>query len=297
MLNSDRRVLAVLGCALVALSGLGAGQPKHVLFLGFDGLTPRAVERVDTPNFDRLKREGSWTYASRSILPSSSACNWRSIFTCSASEQHGFNDWNTRTPVVRPSVTLASGLYPDLFAVLRAQRPEATSAFLYDWIGMPFTVDTNACSLVRRACGNGRMTKAVCGLVAAGLPTFTAAVFGEPDGTGHKFGWDSPEYDACVAELDACLGDILAALEKAGVASETVIIVSSDHGGKDKKHGGATLEEMERPLFVFGKGIRRGCHLAFGGTVYDTGATLAALLGLRPPREWIGRPLEEAFLN
>lgn len=287
------RMAAVV--VLMSAAATAAPAPKHVLFLGFDGLTARSLARVATPNFDRLRREGSWTFASRSILPSSSACNWHSIFTCSAPEQHGFNDWNTRTPVFRPSAVLPSGLYPDLFAVLRAQRPEATSAFLYDWIGMPFTVDTNACTAVRRACGNRRMTKAVCETVAAGLPAFTVAVFGEPDSSGHKFGWDSPEYDATVAEIDGCVGEILAALEKAGVAGETVLVVTSDHGGKEKRHGGATLEEMERPIFIWGKGVRPSRQLGFSGAVYDVGATLSALLGLKPPRVWIGRPLDEAF--
>lgn len=295
MIRSVRWMVAALCCAFVLACKQEDNRPRHVVFLGFDGLTARAVERVNTPNLDRMKREGSWTCASRSILPSSSACNWRSIFACSAPEQHGFNNWNSQKPAMRPSVTLANGQYPDLFSVLRAQRADATSAYLYDWGGMAFTADTNACSLVRRAFGNEQMTKAVCELIAAGLPTFTAAAFANPDGVGHKFGFDSPEYDACVAEVDGYIGRILKALEDAHVLDETVLIVSSDHGGTGKKHGGATLEEMERPVFVFGKGIRRGCHLGFGGTVYDTGATMAALLGLKAPREWIGRPLDEAF--
>ena len=33
----------------------------------------------------------------------------------------------------------------------------------------------------------------------------------------------------------------------------------------------------------------------FYGVVYDTGATLAALLGLEPPFCWIGRPFDEAL--
>lgn len=288
-------VVLVAAGARAAAAGARGVRPKHVLFLGFDGLCPRQVERAKTPTFDRLRKEGSWSYSSRTILPSSSACNWCSIFTCSASEQTGFVEWNTREPVFPPSETLASGRYPDLFAVLRAQRPRESSVFVYDWVGMPFVIDTNACTVVKRACGVPRMTRRVLELIKEGLPRFAVAVCGEPDDSGHRFGWDSDEYTAVVEEIDTNVGMVLDALKTSGKLDETVLIITSDHGGKGKGHGKPTMEEINRPLFVVGKGVRRGHELKRGGFVYDTGATMGALLGLEFPYCWIGRPIDEAF--
>lgn len=50
------------------------------------------------------------------------------------------------------------------------------------------------------------------------------------DGTHHKYGpKSSPGYSA-VAFADACVGEVLAALDEAGIADDTAVIVTSDHG-------------------------------------------------------------------
>ena len=273
-----------------------AVQPvEYVVFIGFDGLSARAVERAGTPTLGRLMREGAWTLSSRSILPSSSSCNWRSIFTCAASEQHGYVAWNTRQPEFEPSARNEHGVFPDVFSELARQRPCAERTFIYEWSGMPFTIDTNSVTRIMHGSGFKNTMSSVAECLATMKPGLLAAVVNSPDDVGHNVGWDTPEYAKRVAELDACLGEVMSAIEKAGKADRTVLLVSSDHGGKDKAHGRPTLDDMERPVLVWGANVRKGRRLEFGGTVYDTGATIAALLGLEFPQAWIGRPLVEAF--
>lgn len=164
----------------------------------------------------------------------------------------------------------------------------------YEWNGIAATVDTNACSYCRQIAGSNAVSVA-CEYLRDRRPDFLAVCIDSPDHPGHDKGWGSPEYYDKVAELDRGLAEIVRTLEQTGMADESVLIVSSDHGGKNKKHGGATLEEMERPVFIWGKNVKRGHRLSFGGTIYDTGATIAELLGVTPPRAWIGRPFDEAF--
>ena len=273
--------------------------PRHVVFLGFDGLSgSRLAHGVPMPNLSRLMAEGAWTLASRSILPSASACNWRSLFTCSPVENHGFTKWNTREPEFEPAALDADGRYPDIFSELRRQRPGARIEYIYEWSGMAFVAATNACDFVHAVKGDEQIsgtTDVAVERIRSSRPDFLAVAYDNPDHAGHGHGWDSAEYVDCCRRLDEAIGRVLAAIRDAGMADETVVVISSDHGGRDRRHGGATLAEMARPVVIFGPGVKRGWRIRGASDVCDTGATLAALLGLRFPQAWTGRPMRDAF--
>ena len=274
--------------------------PGHVVFVGFDGLSGRRLAQgVRMPNLEKMMERGSWTLSSRALLPSASACNWRSIFSCSAVECHGFTKWNTRTPEFEPSALDADGYYPDIFSELRRQRPSARAEYVYEWSGMAFVAATNACDYICAVSKENWIDGAADGTTAAAVerirkskPNFLAVVYDSPDHAGHRHGWDSAEYVASCAKLDDALGKLLAAADEAGIADDTVFVVSSDHGGRDRRHGGPTIAEMTRPVVVAGPGIRKGWRIPGASNGCDTGATLAALLGLRFPQAWTGRPLD-----
>lgn len=268
--------------------------PRHVVFVGFDGLSSSGFERAATPHLDQLRREGAWTLESRSVLPSGSACNWRSFFTCSAPEQHGFTTAHSERPTFMPSFLAQDGGYPDIYRQLRNCRPTAESGLVYEWGGMAFTCSTNSCSFVRKV-PRGQAIRAGCEYFREKKPTFLSIVCDRPDGTGHAMGWESTNYLAEVSRLDVELVQLFRTLDETGTRNETVVVISSDHGGKDKDHGGATLVEMRRPVVIVGKGVRRAHELPYGGSIYDTGATVAALLGIDFPPCWIGRPFDGAF--
>ena len=84
-------------------------------------------------------------------------------------------------------------------------------------------------------------------------------------------------------------------LKDAGIFEDTIIIMSSDHGGKDKGHGGFTMLELETPFIVFGKKVKKGFEFPEPMMQYDTAATIAYILGLDIPDDWRGRPLKQIF--
>ena len=94
---------------------------------------------------------------------------------------------------------------------------------------------------------------------------------------------------------DADIGRVIAAYEEAGLLSETLVVFTSDHGGIEKKHGGTTLDEMERPLFFAGPGVKRGYEIPWVTLCPDVGATIAYVLGIRPARVWTGRVIDDIF--
>lgn len=302
LLVTSVAVLAmVAGCGTPQTAGRYAGPasrvaPKHVVVVGFDGLAAYAVTNSPTPAIGRMMTEGAGTIRSRSILPSASALNWHSFFTCSASEQHGYIAWNSKEPKFPAVATTERGLYPDVFSEFRRIRPDAEIGLFYEWGGIVDTLDTNACSMVERANNGAESVQRMCGYIEKAKPAFLAICLNEPDHAGHTFGWNSPEYVTAVRKQDGVLAKVLEAIERAGMADETVVVLFADHGGSGKRHGGPTLAEMERPSFFLGKGVKRGGRFNRPGAIYDDGATVAALLGIvDPPESWIGRPHHEIF--
>ena len=291
---------AVLGC-LCSDGGRYDGAaarvaPKHVIMVGFDGLAASAVTNAATPAMHRMMADGAGTLRSRSVLPSASAVNWHSLFTCSASEQHGYIAWNSKEPKFAAMEVTERGLYPDLFSEFRRIRPDAEIGLFYEWGGIVHTLDTKACSMVAKANGSADSVRQMCAYINDKKPAFLAICLDEPDHAGHTFGWGSTNYLAAVERQDAVLAQVIDAVQSAGIADETVIMLFSDHGGINKGHGGPTLAEMERPNFILGKGVRKGYEYNRPGAIYDDGATLAALLGIvDPPASWIGRPRHDAF--
>lgn len=289
--------VVVLAAALVtgcATAPCAASRPAHVVFVGFDGLGGRYLDgRAQTPTIDRMKREGAWTLKSRSVLPSSSAVNWASIFMAAGPEQTGYVQWNTQKPVLPPDFVLPNGRFPDVYALFRAARPEATSAYFYQWGGMAHVVDTNA--VTKLGPGLSDSAAEAITYLKTHRPAFFSMVVDHPDHEGHQKGFGGPEYVKETERLDGVLANVFKAIEEAGMADDTVVIVTSDHGGLGKRHGNPTPEEMYRPLLFWGKNVRPGHEIKSCTACYDVGSTLLYLLGVEQPQVCTGRPIREAF--
>ncbi|XP_067089378.1 ectonucleotide pyrophosphatase/phosphodiesterase family member 7-like [Osmerus mordax] len=59
---------------------------------------------------------------------------------------------------------------------------------------------------------------------------FVSLYFGEPDGTGHRYGPDSPQRREMVKQVDRTVGYIRSTAERHGVAERLNIIITADHG-------------------------------------------------------------------
>ena len=73
------------------------------------------------------------------------------------------------------------------------------------------------------------------------------------------------------------------------------VIIASDHGGINKGHGGKSLDEVQIPWVAYGKSVKKNHELKSTIITYDTGATIAWLLGLKIPDCWRGIAIKEAF--
>ena len=277
----------------------GVKGVKHVVMVGFDGLAGNRVEAAQMPVLKSLMEQGAWTLQARSILPSSSACNWATMYMGAGPEMHGYNTWGSRKPDF-PSVALgANGIFPTFITVLREKFPQMNICSFYEWEVIGDLIDNKAVSFHKHIpmdSTRGRaITDAYIACIKEQKPEFSMCIYDSPDAEGHKHGWGSDEYMSRLAELDAFLAEIIEATKDAGIYENTLFMVVSDHGGIDRGHGKTTMDEMEAPLVFFGPGVRKGCKIDVPVMRYDTAPTIAYIFGAEAPEVWRGRVIKEIF--
>lgn len=275
--------------------------PEHVILIGFDGWSSYSMNHgADMPTVREIMTKGAVDLKSRSVLPSSSAVNWASMFMGAGPEIHGYTEWGSRVPELPSRIVNSDGRFPNIFGLYRDKDPNAEIGCIYEWEGIHHLMDTLALTYEEQAPAITGENPAGCTPFAVKYikerkPNLLAVIYDKPDGTGHTYGWTSPEYNSMLTHLDNALKEIIEAVEEAGILDNTVFIITSDHGGINKGHGGKTMDEMERPLIFYGKGIKKGYEITESTMVYDIASTMAYLLGVEQPQEWIGRSVMSIF--
>lgn len=278
----------------------GKDKAKHVIFIGLDGWGAYSLPKADMPNVKKLMADGSYTLKKRSTLPSSSAINWASMFMGAGPELHGYTEWGSQTPELPSRELNQHGIFPTVFQLLRDARPKAEIGCIYEWGGIKYLVDTLSMSYQQQAFDIEKHPETLTNMAASYIkekhPTLFAICFDGPDHTGHTAGHDTPEYYTKLQELDTYIGQIVQSVEDAGMTDETIFIVTSDHGGIDKGHGGKTMREMETPFIIAGKNIKSGLRFDdISMMQFDVASTIASIFNLEQPQVWIGRPMKVVF--
>ena len=270
-------------------------QIKHVVLIGFDGLGAYAFDSADIPNIRQLMKEGSYSLKARSVLPSSSAVNWASMIMGAGPTMHGYTEWGSKTPEIPSVIKNEYNLFPSIFSLVREQRPQAKTGVVYSWEGIGYLFEKKAVDLDVYTSNDSLTLQTTNNFLKTEKPLLTFVHFTEPDGVGHNIGHRTPEYYAVVHKVDTYVGAIVEAIKNAGLENNTLIIISSDHGGTAKGHGGKTLDEVEIPWIIAGPGIKKNHEIKDVIITYDTAPTIAYALQLKMPQAWRGKPVLEAF--
>lgn len=280
---------------------ISAASPraKHVILIGLDGWGAYSVSKAEMPNVKKLMDDGSYTLKKRSVLPSSSAVNWASMFMGAGPELHGYTEWYSKTPELPSREVNKNGIFPTVFSLLHESDPKAEIGCIYEWETIRCLVDTFALNYDKHVSEAESNPAAAAQYAADYLkkahPNLLAVIIDNPDHVGHAAGHDTPEYYAVLKELDKYVGQIVNAIKEAGMLDETIFIVTADHGGINKGHGGKTMEEMETAFIISGKNIKKGHEITESMMQFDVASTIAHIFKLEQPQVWIGRPVLSAF--
>ncbi len=254
---------------------------RRVVIISVDGLRPDALDQTHTPTLDRLRSQGAYTADARTVLPSVTLVSHASMLGGMTPEKHGIY-WND----FRPELGKING--PTLFSV--AHDAGLSTAMVVgkpklEHLVLPGSVD----SYIFAGSRDDEVAAKALELLQGEPPAVLFIHFPDTDAVGHSSGWMSLPQLQTVSHVDTLIGQIADALD----LSDTLLIVTSDHGGTGTGHGGDTPEETRIPWLAVGPGIPAGLVLSPPLHTYDTAAAALYALGLPIPPEWDGRPPAE----
>ncbi|WP_276168766.1 alkaline phosphatase family protein [Zobellia alginiliquefaciens] len=270
---------------------------EHVVVIGFDGLSPDGLQNAETPTFDKIIAEGASTMHARAVLPTSSSSNWASMIMGAGTEQHGItsNSWQ-RDNFVLPAVAQSEDfLFPTIFKLVDSKFPDAEIGAIYHWGGFGRLFEKSAVDYDVSPETEEETAQIASEYIRAKKAKFTFIHFDHVDHAGHEYGHGTPHYYESVEKSDKLLKEVMDAIKTAGIEDKTLVVVSADHGGLGKGHGGESLQEIEIPFIVWGKGVKKNHKITHPVYQYDNAATVAFALGIKTPHAWIGKPVASAF--
>ncbi len=260
-----------------------------VLFV-VDGLRPDGLKEADTPCIDNLANNGAYTFNARTVMPSVTLPCITSMFLGTEPKHHGIitNTWKASAQSI-----------PSIIDLVHLEGMTASS--FYNWeplrdLSKPGSLNASFfLSNSEDPQGDLEIARLAAEYLLNRPTSFTFIYLGHTDAAGHKYGWMTNGYLEAVEKADTAIERVLDAIDRSGTAGETVFIVTSDHGGHEKTHGTDMPEDLIVPWIVSGSGIRSKLELREHVSIIDTAPTIAALLGIKQPKEWTGRIISQIF--
>lgn len=283
-----RFVASFLLSVLCAGMAFAAPRADYVFIVSLDGGKPAVMQESPMPFLKAKLAEGAGTWKAQTVFPSITLVAHTSMLTGVTPAKHKI-DWNSWMPE-KGLVTV-----PTVFAVARKQGL-TTAVFAgkdkFKHLETPGSLD-------RFELPSGKakgVAQAAAQYILEKKPNLCFIHFPDSDSAGHAHEWGSPEQVQAFADEDAALKVLWDAVAKAGIADDSVFIVSADHGGHEKTHGSRSPEDMTIPWIAWGKGVKPGFTITDPVTTYDTAATALWLLDVPVPADWDGKLVSSAFL-
>ena len=295
---SSSLILVILFIFSITLSAQPSAA-KRIILIGIDGVSAEGFQYSNTPEINKLISQGVISLKTRGVMPTVSAPNWATILSGAGPEQHGVtsNNWSLMNQGFDPTVKDADGYFNSIFTTIRKQMPKAVTAMFYDWQWLGTYVNKKYISKDQFVEGHVMITSVALNYIKKENPLFTFIYYGHPDETAHSKGFNTKEYYQSINDIDTEIGKLVAGLQEAKMMQNTTLMIVSDHGGIGFGHGGESMLEIEVPWIISGPGIKKNVLLETPNDLANTAPTIAKILGLKAPTEWIGKPVNEVFVS
>jgi hypothetical protein len=311
----------VLGLAEVC-AGPGKDNPfggRRVLLIGIDGCRADAVRTLAgdgrAPHLAKLIKDGTvtWNAFAGGILDAdsqqdtSSGTGWSTILTGVWRDRHGVADNRFRFHRLAQN--------PHLFRRIKDRAPSAWLGSLVDWpeihqfiVGaskvpgagflaeefLPQIKTEDGKHIDYEKC-DAEIEKRAVELLRSQDPDALFVYFGHLDEVGHgvahkegRFSAENVPYAAALAQIDGRIGSLLNAIQTRPKYAEEdwLILASTDHGGRETKHGGQSVEE--RTIWIIAQGGAAPKNHVVEGPVPQTAIapTVFQHLGVPIGPEW-----------
>ena len=234
---------------------------KKAIIIGYDGCRADAISLINNENSAikklvdngaslKLSYCGGVNYPDVNTQATSTAPGWCSILT---------GVWADKSGITANDIT-KSLEYKTLLTTLVEDEIIDSSSFVTSWKGH-FSrnkatyllekeyCESNSLNVTYKCCANDKKTTAavLADINSYDCSDFTFAILEGPDHSGHDYGFstNNPLYKNGFQKNDAQALEIINAIEnRENYENEDwLIIITSDHGGYQKEHGGASIQE------------------------------------------------------
>jgi predicted AlkP superfamily pyrophosphatase or phosphodiesterase len=253
----------------------------HVVLISVDGLNPEAITRLGrggTPTLHLLMVEGASTLDARTTYESTQTLpNHTSMVTgrpVTAVGGHGitFNEDDGSTVRAHAGSYVASAfdvVHDNGGVTALYSGKDKLDLLDRSWDGAHGAIDRIAppdgrdkIDAYLRAASED-LTDALVTALATAPPDLAMIHLRGPDGVGHARGYMSDAYLDEVSNTDRLIGRLLDTIaDDAALAESTVVVLTTDHGGRGFSHADATRAvNYTIPFFVWGPGVDAGADL------------------------------------
>lgn len=266
-------IVTVLLCLVVVSF---SQSKKKAIFIIVDGISADVIEKVKTPNLDRIALNGNYLRAyvgggkgTYSETPTISAVGYNSLLTGTWVNKHNvwgndikepnYNYWNIFRIVKQfdPQKKIAVfSSWTDNRTKLIAEGLPAAGALKMDYSFDGYEKDT--VSFPHDAAGNymhlidEKVTNSAAQCIRENGPDLSWIYLEYTDDMGHKFG-DSPQFHAAIEKMDSQVGRIWQAIQyrQQKLKEDWAVFITTDHGRNEqtgKGHGGQS--ERQRSTWI-----------------------------------------------
>ncbi|MFN0111206.1 MAG: alkaline phosphatase family protein [Blastocatellia bacterium] len=209
---------------------------SHVLLISISGLRAEQANspesfRLKLPNLQSLQTKGSHAVGVESVYPSQRIPAHVSMVTGMLPADHGVTsnypfDEQTASQSAAPFQS-AKAIKSDTIWEAAKRDNLVTAA-----VGFPMTAEANITfnSTETHNQSDAAKTESAIGLIEQHRPNLLAINLTSLDEAQRRFGILSKESNAALELIDGLVGKIVAAIERAGLGSETAFLIVSDHG-------------------------------------------------------------------
>jgi len=259
---------------------------KRVVIIGIDGIG-RFSKNANVPTLDKLASSGVSSFYVRGVKPTESGPNWGSMLFGVFPERHGFTN-----------TFLESGLrnggdndYPSIFKVLKKNYPNVKMASFASWELFNSLIETPIAHssefylyspmthenifwrwwlrsirhhFLKSSIYDHTLVPKLINYITDPKNNDVKLLFvhlTDTDEWGHDYDFGSQQHLKQIEIADSHLAKIIQAVEKAGWKKDSLLIITTDHGGFDRQHSKNTSKETESFLIICGKDIVPGSRI------------------------------------
>ncbi len=219
-----------------------AENDQYVLVVSMDGFRADYLEKTDTPNFDKMAKNGVHSEGLIPVFITKTFPNHYSIATGMYAESHGliansfFASDLGKHYSIRDRESVENGNFYGGEPIWVTAERQGVKTASYFWVGTEAAIAGVHPSIWKRydqkVPFDDRIDSVMTwfSLPILHRPRLVMLYFHEPDWTGHEYGPNSVETVKQIQIMDGIIGTIMKKAKKLSIADKLNVLIVSDHG-------------------------------------------------------------------